>query len=266
MSVYFEFIKIAFKNSFAYKIDAYIGVAARILSIFISVSLWKALYQNSSAINSGAGFVSLEDMVTYSIISAALSIIIEIDVVYKLDDKIRSGSIATDLIRPLNFMKLTIADFAGNNIASLILQFIPVFMLANILYKIHYPTLLYFTLFIISVANSAVINFLISYTVGLLSFWWYQIWPVEMFIRSVKRILSGAWVPIWFFPDVLVYISNLLPFKYIYYIPLSIYLHKFDLKTSLVFIFQQGLWVIALIAIERITWNKSIKKLVIQGG
>ncbi|MBN2443648.1 MAG: ABC-2 family transporter protein [Spirochaetales bacterium] len=266
MSVYFEFFKIAFKNTFAYRVDAYMGILARILSMFIAISLWQALYQNSSIVISRVGFVSIKEMITYSIISTALFIIIENNVIFKLDDKIRTGAIATDLIRPLSFMKLILADFIGNNMANLIIQFIPVLLFANLLFALNFPSLINVILFLAAVVNAVIINFLISYIVGLLSFWWFQIWPMEMFIRSIKRILSGALIPIWFFPGFLQYITNILPFKYIYYIPLSIYLNKFDLKESSINILYQILWIAALLITERIMWKMSVKKLVIQGG
>ena len=42
--------------------------------------------------------------------------------------------------------------------------------------------------------------------------------------KHLIRLLSGSIIPIWFFPDWLADILNLLPFVYIYQLPLDIYI------------------------------------------
>ena len=70
----------------------------------------------------------------------------------------------------------------------------------------------------------------------------------------------------WFFPNSLVVISDFLPFKYIYFVPTSIFLSKSDPTASVLLILQQFLWIIGLTLVEKFVWRKAVRKLVVQGG
>lgn len=83
---------------------------------------------------------------------------------------------------------------------------------------------------------------------------------------DVLRLLSGAFIPLWFFPTALADISSFLPFRLIFFTPISIYLEKISGVEAGGLIAQQLLWIIALLVVEKILWRKGIRKLVIQGG
>ncbi|MGA8532495.1 MAG: ABC-2 family transporter protein, partial [Candidatus Tumulicola sp.] len=80
------------------------------------------------------------------------------------------------------------------------------------------------------------------------------------------ELLSGLLIPIAFFPKVLQNILAWLPFEYIAYRPLMIYLGKLPLKAALLTIAAQWCWVAALLLLANLWWDRAVKKITIQGG
>lgn len=83
---------------------------------------------------------------------------------------------------------------------------------------------------------------------------------------AVTNLLSGALIPIEFFPSGLQSIAEFSPFPAAVYTPVSIYLGNLaggDLWTA---IGVQVIWVIALWYVARLLWKPAVRVLVVQGG
>ena len=83
-------------------------------------------------------------------------------------------------------------------------------------------------------------------------------WLIEM--------LSGLLIPISFFPDAAQKIMARLPFEYIAFVPLQIYLGKLDRPAALRALGTQWLWVIAMLALAHFWWERASRKITIHGG
>jgi len=264
--LYIEFIKNALLVNSTYRLNLFLRLFNRIIGLFISVSIWRALYGGTSETMSTMGSVSIKDMIMYSIISSAISVFISNNVIASMNDKIKSGQIALDLLKPINYKVWQFCNVVGRNISSVLLELVPVLIIGGLVFSFQIPTVINFIFFLIALLNGVIINFLITYILGILGFWYLEVWHFDRLLQDLVRLFSGAWIPLWFFPKVLVNISNYLPFKFIYFAPTTIYLSKVSYNEALIIILQQFIWIIGLLLIEKILWRKGIKKLVIQGG
>jgi ABC-2 type transport system permease protein len=107
--------------------------------------------------------------------------------------------------------------------------------------------------------------FLINYAMGLIAFWYLRGWQ-NTILWTLNRLFSGATIPLWFFPSVLVTISNFLPLRLMYFVPISVYLGQVTPIDCLNLILQQFLWIGILYLLTKVVWRTAINKLVIQGG
>lgn len=271
MRIYLEFIKNAFQTSIAYRLNVFLHLVGRILLLFIQVSIWRALYGGAAEVNSNLGMVSLSQMITYSIVSVAISIfagtsIITNPVFIKVEEGIKSGQIAMDLIKPLNFRNYLFAESIGVKVFKLLFELIPLLVIGSSLFGIlipHWPNLI---LFVITLGIALIIHFLITYLMALLGFWYLDAWHLGKFMEDLVYVMSGALVPLWFFPDFLARISEFLPFRLVYYTPIAIFLEKITVQESLGVIGQQLLWVGILYLLVQLIWSRAVNKLVVQGG
>ncbi|RDJ04915.1 hypothetical protein B5K05_22885 [Rhizobium phaseoli] len=110
----------------------------------------------------------------------------------------------------------------------------PVIILFSLLYGLLPPaSFAYGLLFIGYVAVSTTLLLLISILFGLLSFWVFDAHSLEWFMRGFGALLSGGLVRLWFFPPVLAETAHVLPFAWITYDPMAVYLGQLDLVSSL---------------------------------
>jgi len=80
------------------------------------------------------------------------------------------------------------------------------------------------------------------------------------------EILSGLVIPISFFPDPLVRLSQWLPFQHISYTPLMIYMGKISGESLALVFLVESFWAVALLLAGRSFWNLATRKLTVQGG
>ena len=107
---------------------------------------------------------------------------------------------------------------------------------------------------------------MIEYCVGLLSIWLGTSVGVEMVKSSLFAFCGGVMIPLSFYPDLIGKVMDFLPFKYIYYIPLSYLLSenniKFFFRNTIVQLMWFAILLVAAMAMKRI----AKQKISIQGG
>ena len=120
--------------------------------------------------------------------------------------------------------------------------------------------------FFASLLLSLLVNFSISYIVGMISFWTTSVYGMINSKRFILEFLSGALVPLAFFPDWLKGIVFALPFHSIVHLPVSIYLGKIKGQEVFGAIGQQAAWAAALWLAGALIWSRASRKVTIHGG
>ncbi|MEX3616922.1 ABC transporter permease [Paenibacillus glucanolyticus] len=249
----------------SYRIDFLLGTIGRVILFLVQISIWHALLQGQSS-ETNVGPISTNDMYNYMLISSILSIIVSNNVIYVIDERIKTGQIATDLLKPMNYRGILFYGMIGENFYRIIFEIIPIVILSIMLFDVRIPSILYLILFVIAAINGVLIKFLIAYTLGLLGFWVNSIWHFSRLLEDVIKIFSGSWIPLWFFSGLFQTIVSLLPFKLIFYVPIMIYMEKITLSSVAMSLFEQLVWIVVLYVLSLLIWKLGIKKLSIQGG
>jgi ABC-2 type transport system permease protein len=73
-------------------------------------------------------------------------------------------------------------------------------------------------------------------------------------------------VPLWLFPDFIRGLAEALPFKSIYYIPISIYIGTLSGDAIVRALGFQAVWAVALVLVSRWAWSQVHRRLIVQGG
>lgn len=245
-----------------YPINLWSKSIGRILFVYLQVCLWTALY--SKGITSAASGDQIRTI--FSIIfSNIVFSVMECNTVSLINDKIRSGEIAMDLMKPMNFMAYTFSIYIGENIANFVFRTIPLAVIAVVFWRTFIVDFHFIGLFLISLILSFILNFIYSFIIGLIAFWLMVTWPLNMLLNSIYKFFSGVWIPTFLLPFGLNLVSSVLPFKYIYSCPMNVILAT-DFKTAAMQLLYQLLWCVSLYVLSLIIWTCGRKKLVIQGG
>ncbi len=255
--------KIGLMQNLVYRFNMIIGLIGSLLGIFILRFLWISLYQND--INSIS--VSLEQTLTYVIISVIIKRIYPDQLVRVVEERIKTGNIIFDITRPMNLMNLLFSETLGQMLAFFLTTSIPLIIISYLCFSLVLPSsILVWIGFLVSFLFGIIIIFLIDFMFSMTGFWTTGMTGIFFAKKSLISILSGAMIPLWIYPDIITKILEFSPFPAITYIPISIFIGhipKIDIPTYLL---TQFVWIIVLFALSVLLFNKAIKKLTVLGG
>lgn len=258
---YVEFAKKAFAREATYRMEVFTEVGSLIVRVYLMRSIWTALYaQNAAPMN-----LPLHSMITYSTIALLMSLILEVDGTRLIRDRIREGTIATDLMKPIIVPFYFFSDGAGQTVLHALLV-IPSILFALLLVHIDVPSWPVLGMFLVTFALGYLVNFLVNFLMNAIAFWTLETFAIQLIVRWISDLLSGQIIPLTFFPGALGRIVFSLPFAAIYSTPLLIYvgvIHPADYGRYVVI---QLLWLGLFAALAWIVWNAASRRVVIQGG
>ncbi len=258
---YVEFAKKAFSREATYRMEVVSSVGGVLLRLFIMKSVWTALYAQNAA---PAG-VSLPAIITYTAVALLMSIILEIDGTRLIQTRVREGTIATDLMKPINLVLFFFSDGVGQTLLHAALL-IPALILSLLIVHIDVPGPAALAAFALSFVLGYVVNFLLNFTMNAIAFWTLETFAIQLMVRWVSDLLGGQIVPLIFFPAGLQNVVLALPFAAIYSTPLLIYLGNIGPSQYAAALGLQAMWALAFAAVSAGIWRAAQRHIVIQGG
>ncbi len=90
--------------------------------------------------------------------------------------------------------------------------------------------------------------------------------PLIQVKKHILRLLSGSIIPVWFFPEWAQGILGVLPFVYIYQLPLDLYIGRYTLQTAMPKLTIQLVWLVILSGSFYAAEKSMTKKVMVQGG
>ena len=260
---YFYIIKTQIIKSMTYEFNVYGNIIMQTIIMITSAYFWKALYKDQSMV----GDVDAQSMLTYIVISSALSVLLITNVERRIEQSVEKGTVATDMIKPVNLFGMYFAEDIGGIIALIFQNMIPILLIGSLMIKVPVMAdIRALPLFIISVMESFMINWLIAALFGMIAFKTMNISALLQVKKHLIRLLSGSIIPVWFFPGAVANVLNALPFVYIYQLPLSIYIGRGDWDEHIAQMKIQSLWLVVLLVIFYFVQNRATKKVMVQGG
>lgn len=264
---YFPFTKAVVQGFMAYRVNFYVYILGDLFQTVVLLYIWFAIF--SSATSETIQGFTFEQMVGYVVISTLTSMLIANDVHWDISQDVQSGNIATSLIKPVNYQLLKFFYCIGNIMINILFLFLPLwgcYTLFELITNGVLPNLFHLALYLISVSLSALILFYINYLFGLAAFFVEYIFGFIFAKEALLRLLSGQLIPLSFFPMGIFNLFKFLPFAGLVFTPTMIYLGKYTGSELLFNIAVQGIWVLLLMGVTQLVWNRAIKRLTILGG
>lgn len=254
-------------ESLQFRLGTFVTLFANLIYLVLVYYLWKAIYASSGVdVVNGMTFT---DTMIYLILATSLFNFLEMFVVWDMSRSIQSGKIILDLLKPMKFRRYTFWSYSGSHVVSFFLTFLPTFVVVMIITHGAIHMGLNLIWFVIATVFALLINFNIEMLVATVCLYTESTWGINIVKETIVLLLSGASIPIAFFPDKLKTVVEYMPFRGVYDIPLTILLQKngSDTLEGLLpmFLFQL-IWIVILTASGTLFWNYSVKKITVNGG
>lgn len=266
IKTYLPFARNTFQRLISYKANVIIFMFGDLLMLAVTYYLWKAIYGSSSeaVIN---GF-TLNQMIIYVFITFLTGLMTSVDISHDISREVLDGSIAINLVRPINYEKRMFFQGLGNVFYNFIVIFLITFTITTFLFYKYfgYINIINIIIYFISIALGIFISFYFSYIFGLFSFKITNMWGLSQIMQAIIQLLSGTLIPIAFFPAWAQTLVKLFPFSSIIYTPTMIYLGKLSNVEIVWSLGMQVFWIVLLIIIAKSMWKSMIKNLTVVGG
>lgn len=268
LAPYREFSRIGFVNILAFRLRYYTGIITYLLNVTVYYFIWSAVYGPAAKLGTSsiAGY-DLPQMLTYVAVVWIIRSFYWNTIDQEMAYEVLEGKIAMELIKPVSVQGMWLARAIGESAFRLILLTVPAAAAISLIFRVHAPaSKLYFALFLAAVLASFLLMGALSFLVGTCAI------PLNSILSLIRAkywlidLLSGALVPIAFFPRSLQILSAWLPFEHIAYTPLQIYLGKLDPARAALEVAISWTWVALLLWAGHLWWHRAVRKITIQGG
>jgi ABC-2 type transport system permease protein len=230
--------------------------------LYIFSRLWTVVYAESNMERLGG--LTLQQMIWYLVITEAIAISTT-GVSIEVDEDVRTGRLATELLRPLSYPLYRLAHTLGERFVRFFINLLAGAIVATVLTGPLRLTAGGLAMFALVLPMAFVLEFLGFFLIGLCAFWLENTSGLTLIYSRAGMILGGLLLPIEMFPENLQAIVRTLPFASITYAPARLFVAP-DAGLFTDVVMRQGLAVGAFAAAVALVQSMALKRLQANGG
>jgi ABC-2 type transport system permease protein len=220
-----------------------------------------------SAVRGPAGY-SPQRLATYVWIGQGLLGTVNIWSPPELAERIRSGEVVADLLRPVDPVWQYLAADLGRAGFAAITRLIGPVLIGALAFSLYIPARpVTYPLFVASVTLATVVCFACRFLVNATTYWLLDSRGAQIAWVAASATLSGIAFPLGFLPAPLtttLYLAT--PFPYLIQVPADVLIERHPLPVTLAMVAGQVVWAAVMLAVARVVQRRAERRLVIQGG
>lgn len=285
---YKPFFKGAVMNFMAYRFQLFSWLFITALEVLCVVFLWTAIYkvraeeEGIALLDTIVNGFSFKEILTYLVFMNIFTFVtFGSDTIWIIREDITQGTIALSFTKPISYRKRLLAQAVGSSIMPMLILGLPLFTISYVtfvcigfititnVWQVVFSIVMFLILQLLACLTDDAINFF----VGTLCFYTQSGWGLAMLKRTIQAFLSGAALPLAFFPKGFGKVISYLPFSGLAQNPVLVLLMKGDPSinpnyylSSLHILGLAVFWYIVLEAINKIFFMTASKKVTVQGG
>jgi ABC-2 type transport system permease protein len=213
-----------YKEWAAYRSHALLSLLVGPAFYLAQVFIWKAVYAGRESL----GGFSLPQMLYYFGAAALIHYLVMDFADWNLQMLVSTGRYLTFALRPVSHVFFALSQKVGHRLLGLIVEFVPVWLIFALVFRIPLvPALPAWA--VLSTALGFLMMFLVNYSIGCISFWMTRTDGLRALFRLFRDVLAGAYIPLSFFPSGVQAVLFFLPFQFITYVPVRVFIGSYSL-------------------------------------
>ncbi|MEY2408749.1 MAG: viologen exporter family transport system permease protein [Verrucomicrobiota bacterium] len=266
MRKYWHVFNVGIQNTLVYRVNFLFRSTFALVPLFATISLWRAIYSEKTGDISG---YSLTQMISYYLVITivdALTAVAEDD--WQIAADIKDGNISQFLLKPIDYLAYRLTLYAAGRIMFTACAVVPAglfifFERSHLVLPLDAAT---WALFAVSLVFTALLQFLIAFTMALLAFWVLEVSTFIFILYAFETLASGHFFPIDILPPALMKLLYFTPFPYQLFFPVNICLGRIQGTALFQGLAIQAAWVAGLYMLARFVWSRGIRKYAAVGG
>jgi len=246
-----------------YRAGALANIVTQFVFGFVHIMVFEAFYASSTKPMP----MSIQQVTTYVWLCQAAIAFLPWGMDLDIREKVRSGAIGYELLRPLPLYKVLYARALAQRIAPTLLRAIPLYIITYLFFGLSLPNSFGAALaWALSMTSAVLLSAAITTFGSVSMFWTISGEGIGRLIPITVATFSGMLLPLPLFPDWAKPILDFLPFRGLIDVPFRLYLGHLPVADLPGLLLHQLLWTVCIIAISSSLLSFHLRKLVIQGG
>lgn len=213
-----------YKEWAAYRSHMAVSILIGPVYFLVQYFIWHALFSTRDTLN---GF-TLEQMLAYYGVMSVITYLTFDFADWNLQMLIRTGRFVTFVLRPVSHRFYALAQKIGHRTLGFFLEFVPVFLIFLFVFRIELaPASVGWA--VLSVLLGFLMTFFVNYCIGLTAFWLVNAEGVRRMFHILRDLTAGMFLPLTFFPEVLQKVLFVLPFQFMQYVPVRVWIGDYEL-------------------------------------
>lgn len=260
---YTAFFSAQFRVLLQYRASALANIVTQFVFGFVHIMVFEAFYASSTTPMP----ISLPEVITYIWLTQATIAMIPYGMDMDIREKVRTGAISYELLRPLNLYRLLYIRALAQRSAPTILRAIPLLTLTYLFFGLTLPpTYASAGAWLASMFSALLLSAAITTLGSVIMFWTLSGEGFGRLLPHFVALFSGMLLPLPLFPDWAKPIIEFLPFRGLIDTPFRLYLGHIPVSECPALLLHQLLWTGGIILLSHMLLSYNVKKLVIQGG
>ncbi|MFZ5862787.1 MAG: ABC transporter permease [Nitrospirota bacterium] len=247
MRKYLTVFRVNWLNSLQYRAPTIIYIVGYTLTVSVLLYLWTAIYRDGGRIGSYA----LSELVTYYLLQFVINTVVISYVSWEIIDHIREGFFSHFLVKPIDYLTYWLTMNASGKLFETAVVAAVVgglWMAVGPMVRLPERHTTYLA-FAAALALGVLLAFALEFCIGLMAFWLVQVRVFKYMLQYAMFFFAGTLLPLDVFPDALGRVAAMLPFQYLVFVPIQIFLEKrpdlwLDLGTA-------AAWIAAIFVVAR---------------
>ncbi|MFI5314554.1 MAG: ABC transporter permease [Myxococcota bacterium] len=261
---YLQFARLAFQRRATYRLANFSGIAVNFFFLLVHAQVLLGFFRARGS----AGDWQPNDAVLYFAASESLLMVIGIfpDYRFNLAERVRTGEIVSDLVRPVTLFWRDVAERYGTALHYLVTRAPAVFAAGWLVYGLLPPLRWELALFPLSLALAIAVSAELWFVACSSAFWRETASGEMSAIVFVNTFLGGVFVPLDFYPVALRWLADALPFRATLYTPVAIFTGKLSGAGLAFGLLHQVVWVALLAGAAQALESRGLRRLAAHGG
>ena len=263
MKKYLTIFRISWQRELEYRFNFLLGRLRSIVVLLLLYSIWHTL---ASTTGTFAGYTQRE-LITYVLGATILRSIVFGTQARSVAAEINDGTFSTYLVKPVNhFLFVFFRELAQRSIStvSAVIEVALFSFLvdARIFLQVDWR---WMTLFVVTTCLALVLYSLLSYTINLIAFWSREAMGPKFLFDWFLEFSSGAYFPMDILGAGLFAAFATLPFFYLLFFPIGVYLGRYTGWQAAGGIAMQVVWIGIGIHVARFVWARGLMRFTGEG-
>lgn len=263
MKKYWRHAALAVQETLAYRISYVLNMVSTVITYAVIFVIWSSVYEGTASV----GDFTWAEMKSYLLVSLFLSALVSMSSEFRVSRQIRTGNIAVELLRPVDYQKASLSITLGNSVSEGALVGIACLAFALVVGATVKPESAgQWAAFASASFVSVAVKFLLVYVFSLTCFWTTSLMGISWMRKALTDFFSGALIPISLFPEWLKGATEWLPFRSIVWVPATAFTGRLSGTTLFRELGVGAAWIVVLWFLGRLVWSRAMRKITVQGG